>query len=329
MKEKAVKIPKEKLLQLYRNLLTARRLLEKILEIYRAGGSGISSWHRGEGEEAIAIALCANLRKDDYLILRTRVVPCVFAKGLSLKDIIASEFVRDVPKVGGCGTYFNITPDFGILGRSHTLGEDNPIYTGAALSSQMRGTDQVTVILMGDGGASRGPVHEAMVVAAAWNLPIVFVLQNNQYGYGTSSRREVYKIKNFSDRAKGYGFPGVEVDGNDIIAVYQAAKKCIDRARRGGGPSLIAAETYRLNEHVEPSNLQPYRPKGEAEKWRKKDPLPRYQKKLMGMGLLTRDDISRLEAEVKAEIDQAAKDALAYPRMSFDDYVKDAVVDVL
>jgi TPP-dependent pyruvate/acetoin dehydrogenase alpha subunit len=248
---------------------------------------------------------------------------------LSLKDIIASEFVRDVPKAGGCGTYFNITPDFGILGRSHTLGEDNPIYAGAALSSQMRGTDQVTVILMGDGGASRGPVHEAMVVAAAWNLPIVFVLQNNQYGYGTSSRREVYKIKDFSDRAKGYGFPGVEVDGNDIIAVYQAAKKCIDRARRGGGPSLIAAETYRLNEHVEPSNLQPYRPKGEAEKWRKKDPLPRYQKTLMGMGLLTRDDISRLEAEVKAEIDEAAKDALTYPRMSYDDYVKDAVVDVL
>jgi TPP-dependent pyruvate/acetoin dehydrogenase alpha subunit len=329
MKEKTMNIPQEKLLEMYRNLLTARCLLEKIFEIYHAGGSGISSWHRGEGEEAITIAICAHLRKDDYLLLRTRVVPCILAKGLSLKDIIASEFVKDVPKVGGHGTYYHIEPEFGILGRSHTLGEDIPIYTGAAVSSQMRGTDQVTVIMIGDGGASRGPVHEAMVVAAAWNLPVIFVLQNNQYGYGTSSRREVYKIKDFSDRAKGYGFPGVEVDGNDIIAVYEAVKECVDRARRGGGPSLIAADTYRLNEHVDPSSLQPYRPKGEAEEWRKKDPLPRYQKTLIDMGMLTSNDVSKLETEVKAEINEAAKEALTCPRMSFDDYIRDAVVDGL
>ena len=161
MKGKAIDIPKKKLLEMYRNLQTARCLDEKLLAIYHAGGSGMPFMHRGAGEEAIAIAICANLRKDDYLLLRTRVVPCVFAKGLSLKDIIASECVRDVPKAGGHGTYYYIDPDFGILGRSHTIGEDFPIYTGAALSSQMRGTDQVTVIMSGDGGASRGPLHEA------------------------------------------------------------------------------------------------------------------------------------------------------------------------
>lgn len=329
MKRKNINVPKKKLLEMYRNLVTARHLDGKLLEIYYAGGSGMPFMHRGAGEEAIAIAICANLRKDDYLLLRTRVIPFIFAKGLSLKDVIASECVRDVPKVGGHGTYYYIDPEFGILGRSHSLGEDIPIYTGAALSSQMRGTDQVTVIVTGDGGSSRGPVHEAMVVAAAWDLPVVFVLQNNQYAMGTSARRDVYKIRDFSDRAKGYGFPGLSVDGNDITAVYKAVKKCVDRARRGGGPSFIAAETYRLYAHNEDEKRQLYRPKGEAEEWQKKDPLPRYRKTLIGMDILTADDAAKLEAEVKAEIDEAAKAALAYPRMSFDDYVKGAVVDVL
>jgi pyruvate dehydrogenase E1 component alpha subunit len=325
-----MEIPKEKLLEMYRNLLTARRLDEKLYELYRAGMGGISGFHRGTGEEAIPLAICASLRKDDYLLLRTRCIPFLFAKGLSLRDVIACEFERDVPKAGGHSTYAYIDPDFGILGRSHTLGEDIPIYTGAALSAKIRKTDQVSVITIGDGGASRGPVHEAMVVTAAWNLPIVFVIQNNQYAFGTSSRRDVYKIKDISDRAKGYGFPGQTVDGNDVIAVYEAVKEYVDRARSGGGPGLIAAETYRLRAHNE-GDPQLYRPKGEAEEWWKKDPLPRYQKRLMDMGLLTGKDVSSLEAEIRAGLEEATEAALAIPRVSYDDYIKGpgVVIDVL
>ncbi len=322
-----MEIPKKKLLEIYRDLLIARRLDNKLVEIYDAGHMPLLN--RGTGEEAIAIAICHNLRKDDFVLLRTRVIPCLFSKeGCSLKDVIASECVRDVPKLGGHGTYYFIDPDWGILGRSHCLGEDLAIYAGAVISAVVKGTDQVAVIMTGDGGASRGPVHETMVLAAAWNLPIVFVLQNNQYAVGTSARRDVYKIKDFADRGRGYGFPSMNVDGNDIIVVYEAVKECVDRARSGGGPSFIAAETYRLGGHTR-NDPEPYRPKGEAEEWRKKDPLPRYQKKLMEMGLLTEGDVNKLEAEVKVEIEEAAKAALAWPKITLDDYLKDAVVDVL
>ena len=322
-----MEIPKEKLLKMYRDLLTARHLDDKLVEIYDAGHMPLLN--RGTGEEAIAIAICHNLRKDDYVLFRTRVVPCLLAReGWLLKDIIASECVRDVPKSGGHGTYYFIDPDRGILGRSHCLGEDLAIYAGGAISAVVRGTDQVAVIMTGDGGASRGPVHETMVLTAAWNLPVVFVLQNNQYAVGTSARRDIYKIEDFADRGRGYGFPSVSVDGNDIIAVYEAVKECVDRARSGGGPSFIAAETYRLGGHTR-SDTQPYRPKGEAEEWWKKDPLPRYQKKLMEMGLLTEADVNKLEAEIKTEIEEAAEAALALPEITLDDYTKDAVVDVL
>ncbi|MFH1382210.1 MAG: thiamine pyrophosphate-dependent dehydrogenase E1 component subunit alpha [Chloroflexota bacterium] len=329
MEAATTNIPKKTLLELYRNLLTARRLADKMHDLAAIEKEGMFSVHPGRGEEAISLAIMANLRKDDYLLIRTRVMLTLFAKGLSFRDIIACEMYRDVPKAGGHGTYYYIHPEYGNLGRSHTLGEDIPIYLGAALSAQMRHTDQVSIIMVGDGAASRGPVHEAMVVASAWGLPAVFVLQNNQYAMGTSSRRETYKnLKDFSDRGRGYGIPSYAVDGNDILAMYDLVKKCIAKARRGGGPSFIAAETYRLGPHME-GDPQVYRPKGEIEKWWKKDPLPRYQKQLMKMGILTTKDVNKLEAEIKAELDAAAKAAMKIPRIKYEDYVKDAVVDVL
>ena len=321
-------IPQEKLLELHRNLLAGRRMEEKLYDIFMAGNSGMPWLHRGIGEEAVIIGVCANLRKDDYyLVSITRGRPCLFAKGYSFVDCIAGESFRDVKKIGGHNTYF--APEFGNLGRSGTLGEDTAIYTGAALSSQIRGTDQVTVCTVGDGAASRGPVHESMVVAAAWNLPIVYLLQNNQYGEGTSTR-EVYKIDDLADRAKAYGFPGISVDGNDVIEVYEVSKEYIDRARSGGGPGLIVAETYRLSGHSE-GDTQAYRPEGEIEAWWKKDPLPRYTNRLMEMGILTQDYVDELGDELEAEINEAAEVATSLPDWNYDDYLSGpgAVIDVL
>jgi len=294
----------------------------KLFEIYSAGGSGMVWIHRGAGEEAIPIAVCANLREDDYFQVESvRGRPCLFAKGLTLAEVIAGECSRDMIKAGGHSFY--ICPELGRLGQSGTVGYDVPIYTGGAVAAMFKKTDQVCVSIFGDGAANTGPVHESMVLAAAWNLPIVFVIQNNQYAVSMAVHK-FYKIEDISDRAKGYGFPGETVDGNDVIAMYEAAKKYIDRARSGGGPGLIVAETYRLRGHSE-GDPQTYRPKGEVDEWWKKDPLPRYQKTLMDMGILTKEDISKLETEIKTELDEAAKVALAVPLRTHEDHIKTAI----
>jgi len=168
-----------------------------------------------------------------------------------------------------------------------------------------------------------------MVIAAAWDLPIVYLLQNNQYGEG-ASRRDVYKIQDLADRAKAYGFPGVTVDGNDVIEVYEVFKEYIERARSGGGPGLIVAETYRLSGHFE-GDTQTYRPKGEIEEWWKKDPLPRYTKRLMDMDILTQEYVTELDKKIKAELDEADKVAASLPGWDYDDYISGpgTIIDVL
>ena len=315
-------IPKETLLKMYRNLLTARRLDERLGEIYSAGGSGMPWLHRRIGEEAIPIAVCANLRKDDYLHLScVRGRPGLFAKGFTLAEVIAGECCRDTIKVGWRSREF--CPEYGLLAFTGALGEDVLIYTGAALSAMIRKSGQVSVCISGDGASNRGSVHEAMVMAAALHLPIVFGIENNQYAASTAVHKS-YAVKDLSDRAKAYGFPGQSVDGNDVIATYEVVKEYVDRARNGGGPGLIVFETYRLRGHSE-GDTQIYRPKGEVEEWWKKDPLLRYQKRLMEMGILTENDVSKLEKEIKTELDEATKAALAVPHPTVEDLVKTAI----
>lgn len=318
-------IPKDKLLELYRNLLTSRLVANKLFEIFSTGTSGMVWLHRAEGEEAIVTGICANLRKDDFIKTATsRTRPLLFQKGVSLRDMFASECCRNLEIVNGHNTFYD--NENGVAPFSGTLGEDVPVITGIALGHKLKGTDAVAVCIQGDGGSSRGAVHEAMVVAAAWKLPIVFVTENNQYGMGTA-KSKVYAIKDLSDRAKAYGFPGVTIDGNDIIEVYEVSKRYIDRARSGGGPALIVAETYRLHAHYE-GDPQIYRPKGEAEEWWKLDPLPRYTKTLMDMGILTRDEAARIEKQAKAEINEAATAALALPFWTREDHLKTAVAEI-
>jgi TPP-dependent pyruvate/acetoin dehydrogenase alpha subunit len=164
-------------------------------------------------------------------------------------------------------------------------------------------------------------------VAAAWNLPIIFVIQNNRYGMGTSVEKS-YNIEDLSVRGAGYGFPHERVDGNDMIAMYQVAKKHIERTRNGGGPSLIAADTYRLRPHYE-GDPQIYRPKGEADEWWKKEPLSRYQKQLMDLGILTEKDVERIEEEVKADIQAAFQEIENLPLgVDYDTFEKTAIAEL-
>ena len=323
-----MEISKEKLLEMYRTLVRARHLSEKLVDVMTDENSYMQGLHRAIGEEAIPVAVCAVLRKDDYYKPSgVRMHPYLFCKeGFTIVDGIASECGRDLEKVGGHNTY--ISPELGLIGKSGIVGEDGPMYLGSALSAMIRKTGQVTVFTIGDGGSNRGPIHESMAMAACLNLPMVFMIQNNQWAMGHPAAVSL-RAKDVSDRAKGYGFPGVTVDGNDVIAMYEAVKEYVDRARSGGGPGLIVANTFRLEGHMIGDGYDKlYRPKGQHEEYRKKDPLPRYQKKLLDMGVITDEDVKRINAEAKAEVDEAAKAAIALPFITYESCLETAI-DVL
>lgn len=288
---------KEILLKLHRDLLTARRMEPERLS--RGLGDTV---HSGIGEEAIPIAICNNLREKDCFHPNFRTLYCAFAKpGLTLADAFGrAVFSLSIARAPGAAKTIWMAPENGMLGVSGTLGEGSLRYVGAALAATIKKTDVVTVFVQGDGASNRAPTHEAMVVAAAWQLPIVFVIQNNHYGMGTAVEK-AYNIEDLSLRGLGYGMPSERVDGNDMIAMYQVAKKHIDNCRAGGGPSLIAADTWRRAGHTI-GDAAAYRPEGEVEEWEKKDPLPRYQKELMDLGILTEADVDRLETEIATEI---------------------------
>ena len=309
-------ISKEKHLSMYRNLVASRKLGETMYDLYRRG-SGLGNFVLGEGEEAIPVAICANLRRDDSFKPGFRQTPSLFAKeGYDLSDVFS-------------GSLFDA--ERGYIGFSLALGEDVGMYTGIALSAQIRKTNQVCVCVFGEGTASKGAIHEAMVIAAAWQLPIIFVLQNNKYCGGTRYSK-VYRFDDLSERARGYGIPGRSVDGNDIVATYEVVKEFVDRARSGGGPGLIVAETYRLSPYFERAPgeivIEKYRPEGELEEARKHDPVPRYRKTLMDMGLLTDEDVRRIDDEIEKEIAKAMSDGRQRPRVEYEEYIQYAVAEL-
>lgn len=289
--------PKEILLKLFRDLLTARRIEPERL----ARGRG-DTVHSGIGEEAITIAIANNLKEKDCFHPNFRTLYCCFAKpGFTVADAFSMPvFSRGLARARGMKNNLWMAPEKGMLGVSGTLGEGAVRYVGAAVAASIKKTGVVTVFSQGDGASNRAPTHEAMAVAAAWQLPIVFVIHNNHYGMGTSVTKS-YNIEDLSVRGLGYGMPSERVDGNDMIAMYQVARKHIDNCRAGGGPSLIAADTWRLGGHTI-ADKAAYRPKGEVEEWKKKDPLPRYQQQLIDMGILTGDDVLKMEVEIAAEI---------------------------
>jgi pyruvate dehydrogenase E1 component alpha subunit len=202
---------------------------------------------------------------------------------------------------------FNI----GMLGATAVVGAGIPIASGAGLSIKLRGTDQVAACFFGDGASNQGTFHEGINMAAIWKLPVVFVCENNLYAMGTR-QSIVMAIENVADRAAAYGIPGVSVDGNDVLAVYEAASEAVKRARKGEGPTLIECKTYRQKGH---SRFDPaaYRPKAEVEAWLKKDPISRLKNKLVENGTLTEQEAEQLSHKAKEAVETAVKFAIDSP----------------
>ncbi|MCK4440079.1 pyruvate dehydrogenase (acetyl-transferring) E1 component subunit alpha [Candidatus Bathyarchaeota archaeon] len=294
-------------------MLEIRRFEEKVFELY-AQNLVPGTIHLYTGEEAVAVGVCGNLRKDDYITSTHRGHGHCIAKGAQPKRVMAEILGKKTGYCKGKGGSMHIA-DFkvGMLGATAVVGAGLPIAMGAGLSINLRRTDNVVACFFGDGASNQGTFHEAINMSAVWKLPVIFVCENNVYAMGTR-QSTVMLVKNVADRAVAYGIPGVAVDGNDVLAVYEAARKAVEMARKDEGPTLIECKTYRHKGH---SRIDPakYRPKEEVEEWLRKDPIKRFKERLLQTNVVIEAEIQQIEREVSAEIEEAARFAMesSYP----------------
>lgn len=300
-----------KLKDMYRKMVMIRRFEERVKKEF-ANGNIPGFLHLYAGEEAIAIGSCATLRPDDYISSTHRGHGHVIAKGGKLNPMMAELFGKKTGYNKGKGGSIHLADmDLGILGAQGIVGAGITIAAGAGLSAKMRGTDQVTLCYFSDGASNTTRFHEGINLAAIWDLPVVYIIENNQYAESTSISYSC-KLKNLSERAAAYGIPGETVDGNDVFAVYESVGRAVNRARKGEGPTLIECKTYRIFGHEE-GDEETYKTQEEREAWAKKDPLKLFKKRLIEDGVLTEDDASRIEKEVLEEVENAVKFALESP----------------
>jgi TPP-dependent pyruvate/acetoin dehydrogenase alpha subunit len=291
------------LIEMYRTMLIIRRFEERCNHLYMQGRIP-STLHLYIGQEAVATGVCAHLRPDDYLFSTHRPHGHAIAKGVSPRSIMAELFAK---RTGCCrakgGSMHVGGVDVGMFPAVAIVGGNAPIAAGAALAAKKLSSDRVSVCFFGDGAANEGAVHEAMNLAAIWDLPVVYVCENNLYAASTPVSA-AFKIENVADRAAAYGMPGVVVDGNDVEAIYKVSGEAIDRARRREGPTLVEAKTYRLCGHSR-SDPRTYRSKEEEAFWEAKDPIPNLGGRLKSFGLATDESLAAIEREVIAWIDEA------------------------
>jgi pyruvate dehydrogenase E1 component alpha subunit len=306
-----MKIGKEKLTDMYRAMVRIRLFEERVVKEFAAGH--IPGFvHVYSGEEAVAVGACANLTDDDYITSTHRGHGHVIAKGGKTDRMMAELYGKKTGYNKGKGGSMHIAEvDIGILGADAIVGGGIPVAGGAALSAKMRETDQVAVCFLGDGATNNARFHEGVNLASIWKLPVVYVIENNVYAE-TTPVSYAMNIPNIADRAVSYGIPGVTVDGNDVLAVYEAVAEAVARARKGGGPTLVECKTCRHHGHFEGDSMT-YRSKAEVEECKKRDPIPRFRKSLAEMGMLTEEEADKIDQEIANEIDAAVKFAEESP----------------
>jgi len=304
-------LKKEQLSEMYRKMLEIRLFEEKVFDLY---GQNLvpGTIHLYAGEEAVAVGVCSNLNVDDYITSTHRGHGHCIAKGADLRRTMAEILGKKTGYCKGKGGSMHIA-DFavGMLGATAVVGAGLPIAVGAGLSAKLRKTSQVVACFFGEGASNQGTFHESINMASVWALPVVFVCENNLYAMGTRQSR-IMSVQNVADRAAAYGIPGVIVDGNDVLVVYEAARKAVERARAGKGPTLIECKTYRHKGHSRVDSGK-YRPKEEVEEWLGKDPVKRFRQAMLGNGILTQTELEHVEKEVADEVADAVKFALDSP----------------
>jgi pyruvate dehydrogenase E1 component alpha subunit len=330
--EKAASAPKSAstsydaqwLLGLYRRMVLIRQFEDRVKYLFLEGVMP-GTIHQYQGQEACGVGVCAALRADDVITTTHRPHGHCISKGMNVNSAMAELF----GKVTGCckgkgGSMHMGDLSLGIVPAVAIVGGGLPLTTGMALSFKMRKQPRVAVGFMGDGATNEGAFHEAVNMSAIWDLPVLWVVENNFYGASTKVEM-VVKTKHISDRACAYGIPGLTIDGNDVLAVYEAAREAVDRARSGKGPTLLELLTYRITGH---SRRDPclYQPEEERKKALANEPIGRFARHLLAKGIADQKSLDGILESVKAEIETAVTRAMSDPEPRPEDALEDMFV---
>ena len=310
------------LLAMYKQMVLIRHAEETLLRLFeQADMPGFI--HSYIGEEATGVGICHALDKDDVITSTHRGHGHIIAKGGDLNLFFAELYGKATGYCKGKGGSMHVADlDLGIFGANGIVGGGVPIAAGAALATSLDKGRRVSVAFMGDGATDIGPFHETLNLAAIWDLPVVFVVENN--GFADFIRTsDHWKLENVSERAKAYGISGETVDGNDVELVYTAAKKAVERARKGEGPTLIECVTYRWRGHFE-GDPQPYRTDEEVEEWKKRDPIEKAELRLREMNAIDDKAVEAIWDEIRRRVD----DAVSFAREAPDPQMESALEDV-
>lgn len=311
MKNDSFELSKEQYLQLYYYMRLTREFEESILKLYRQGKI-VGGAYTGNGNEATAVGSAFALEKQDYLFPMHRDMGAHLVKGQSLRNLMLQHLARgNSLSKGRDGTGHYADPALRIYGNISHLGAMIPMAAGVALASKLRKERAVALTYIGDGGSNVGDVHESLAMASVMKLPLVLIIENNQFAYSTPVAKQK-AMERYSDRAQGYGIPGYTIDGTDLELVYKTCKTAVERARAGEGPTLIESVTMRMHGHSAHDGAE-YVPKELIAEWKKKDPVMRIEKVLTDKRILTPKIKEEFEKRVFAELEDATQFAVESP----------------
>src|SRR4249920_950988 len=321
IKRTKFKLSPEQLLEMFYWLKLIRSFDERLSTLVKQGKvrSGV---YTGIGQEAIIVGTCFGLRKEDFVCPLHRDMGSFLMKGVTARAMMAQMFAKvDGLSQGRDSALHSGVTELGIFGNTSMLGGNLPVAAGIGLTFKMENVDNVVIAYFGEGASNTGDFHEAMNIAGVQRLPIVFVCENNQYAYSVPVEKSM-AIDDVADRAESYGFDGVAINGNDVLAVYQTTQGALARARSGEGPTLIECKTYRWHGHSEHDKAF-YRTNEELAMWKSRDPIPTFTTYLKGLHALTDDALKEIESRVNATIDDAVEFAANAPEPDAADAVTD------
>lgn len=319
---KAPELTNEQRVAMLRRMLLCRMFEDRVYYLFLQGRMP-GTIHQSQGQEACAVGVCSALRPSDVVTSTHRPHHHAIARGLPLKSLMAELFARTTGCCHGKGGSMHVGDlDRGMLPAVAIVGSSIPLASGLALAFKYRRTGGIVACFFGDGATNIGAFHEGVNIAAVWELPVVFVCENNKYGASTAIEK-VTRVPRLSERAAAYGIPGRTADGNDVEAVYTAMREAGERARSGQGPTLLELETYRLAGHSR-SDPGHYRPKEEVAEWKKRDPLLRYEAFCLAEGILAPEQIEEMKKSVERELDEA----IAFAESSPSPLPEDCLADV-
>jgi TPP-dependent pyruvate/acetoin dehydrogenase alpha subunit len=304
-------LPRERQLELYHFMKLTRMVEGRLGNLYRQG-KVVGGLYSSLGQEATAVGSAYALEPQDVMGPLIRNLGSMLVRGVQPREVMMQYMAKSDSPTGGKdgNTHFGDLKR-GLVAPISMLGALIPVMAGVALAGRMQGRDLVALTYIGDGGTSTGDFHEGLNLAAVLSVPFVLIAENNGWAYSTPTSRQM-RIRSIATRAAAYGIPGESVDGNDVLAVYEVTRKAVERARAGGGPTLIESRTFRMKGHAEHDDAG-YVPKEQFEEWRQKDPIERFERHLLGNGLASEEELRAIVSKIDAQLNQEVDFALASP----------------